>query len=562
MNEIHDSDVVVENRVVAGQYVLEALLAETSLATFFRARDRMTLEADGSESSLILAEVSPKIAGFPAFESTLQRVLEEFDRPDSPLSIAGAYRDTDTYWVIYNESAGKTITELMQERDGQQFSPQEAQAILFNIFRAARQFMSRGGFGFLEPGAVLCSRNNCKLLNAPIAVVLRILTGVTGSANAPFALQSPYISPEVARGVLPSSQDDTFSIASIAYQLLSGRQPFGDTDTLEAATTRLSPLPLAHLGGGWKSLQQGLSLQRGKRQASPYTLLQGFTGSLAGMEDLAEKHESRVTGKNGMLAKAAVMTGLGILISYGSYSLYQSAGTTSTTLAKLEQQSPVSAQYSEAPVVEPLVMPELALETPQSVPDVADSLSSNEPLAVATTVPEKQLPGSQEHDRVIEEAIIASVGTVSGKPAVSKSAQTASVEPEKVDIRREVPAAVAVAKRAEADKETLKRPEKTVSQSSATDSRKTADVSRKARRYAAISPVREQSRQVATVNNGGTGQISRPQPQAAIKRPAPNRVVAVSPGTFVVVGASGGSANRASKKVTQVGENTFIVAID
>lgn len=595
MNEVHGTEIPVENRLVAGQYVLEPLLAETSLATFFRARDQMTLEADGTESPLILAAIAPKLVEFPAFESTLQRVLEEFDRPDSPLSIAGAYRDKETCWLIYNESEGKTITELLEGRGEQHFSVQEAQPILFNIFRAARHFMSRGGFGFLEPGAVLCFRNNYKLLNAPLAVVLRVLSGVAGSVNEQLQLRSAYLSPEVARGILPSSQDDTFSIASIAYELLSGRKPFGDTTTLEAGTSGLSPMPLAQLGApGWKALQQGLSLQRSKRQASPYTLLQGFAGSTAGMEDLADKPAIKVTGKNGVLAKAAVLAGLSVLIGYGSYQLYQGTSVSPTVVA----QSEVASESSVPPVVsEPAKQAEQNVEQPLGTPEVA-LLKTPSPAASGSTFKDEQPviePVAEEGelartldtdtDNAIEKAIIASAEQpASDQQTVAESDETSNIVQEVANLETEKPesrgtpesiVATAAVKSEEIENTSEKHSSTKVASSVLSNEKKiTATVrSPAAPRHPAVprSPaapqrvaVSEPVRQAPPVRRPVQISPSPVQPPIARRAPAPapNRVVAVSPGTFVVVAPSSAKTSSAPKRVKQIGESTFVVAVD
>ena len=560
----HDMHGCRQRSVIAGQYILESVIAETALATFFRARDQMTLEADGSESELILASVSDNLVKYPAFESTLQRVLEEFDRPNSPLDIAGAYRDESGCWLIYNENGGKVVSDLLPPEAADQCLPvNQVRSILFNIFRAAKSFMSRGGYGFLEPGAILCEGNTYKLLNAPLAVVFRVLTGVSSAGKDEWLFDSPYISPEVARGMLPSSQDDTFSLAVIAYQLLSNKLPYTAASMAETVTTRQPLIPLTQLGAnGWKVLGQGLSLQRARRQASPYTLLQGFAGNVAGMDDLAEKPAA---GKSSVLGKAAVMAGLGILISYASYHVYQgTTGSNEQRIAQTESYDAESTAVDEAKLKETLaLLPQLHEALPSPVPPIAELAATVSPEPVKVDVVEESVSFPEEDktvadvqkesERLIENAILAEAETP----------QKASVKNNSVS---GAPLVQAVSAKPVGSKKTGGKTEHKPIQTTAhapvaikeknTGQMKSAASSGKKTMYASApmpppqaAPTRSRAPVLVTIQPSPP---QRPRPVVPVRQ-----VKQVSPNTFVVVGPT-----PQQKAVRQVGANTFIVASD
>ncbi|HRJ52442.1 MAG TPA: hypothetical protein PLE99_06730 [Candidatus Thiothrix moscowensis] len=539
MDEIHVSiDSTVENRVVAGQYVLESLIAETALATFFRARDRMTLEVDGTESRVILAAVVPTLVAYLGFENTLQRVLEEFDKPTSPLSVAGAYQDADTCWLIYNESAGHTISEIIRqhEHDGKTFSTTEAQAILFNIFRAAKHFISRDGYGFLEPGAILCTGNACKLLNAPLAVVLRVLTGVSTQQRVSLQLESAYISPEVANGLLPVVPDDTFSLAAIAYHLLGGRRPFADASSLQAEVQRLAPVPLAVLGGaGWKVVQQSLAFQRVKRQMLPYDLLQGIAGGVFDEDESPVEQLPKKAGKSGVLPRAMVMTGVGLLLSYGFYHVYQE--TNIETVARIETQQEVS--IVEKPVgVAALTLPVMPKEASgQAVSNVGAEKSLTVSVQQAADTPADQ-PRPMDNGEAVERALLSS--TDSSKKNEENTASEPSNQPTRIVQSRSEPA----------DKKEQKR-----------------EVAARQPPQPLPSPVTWQPVQPTPVVAyqppvpPAANVVAQTQVPAAVTYVSTRKVVPVNPTTFVVVG---GVAEKtpSPRKVAQVGANTFVVTVD
>ncbi len=539
MDKIHVSvDSTVENRVVAGQYVLESLIAETALATFFRARDRMTLEVDGTESRVILAAVVPTLVAYPGFENTLQRVLEEFDKPTSPLSVAGAYQDADTCWLIYNESAGHTISEIIRqhEHDGKTFSTTEAQAILFNIFRAAKHFISRDGYGFLEPGAILCTGNACKLLNAPLAVVLRVLTGVSTQQRVSLQLESAYISPEVANGLLPVVPDDTFSLAAIAYHLLGGRRPFADASSLQAEAQRLAPVPLAVLGGaGWKVVQQSLAFQRVKRQMLPYDLLQGIAGGVFDEDESPIEQLPKKAGKSGVLPRAMVMAGVALLLSYGFYHVYQE--TNIETVARIETQQEVSTV--EKPVgVAALTLPVMPKEASgQAVSNVGAEKSLTVPVQQAADTPADQ-PRPMDNGEAVERALLSS--TDSSKKNEENTASEPSNQPIRIVQSRSEPADKKEQKREVAVRQPTQSPPSPVT-------------------WQPVQPTPVVAYQPPVPPAANV--VAQTQVPAAVTYVSTRKVVPVNPTTFVVVG---GVAEKtpSSRKVAQVGANTFVVTVD
>lgn len=264
--------------LIADQYELQQLISETSLAKFFHARDLMSVETTSKETSLILAAVEPLLTTHPDFEQTLPRVLAEFTRPEAPVHIIDACQSSGVYWIVFQQSAGKMLNQYIQQHASKPLLPTETQPILVSILRAAKQISPHGGFGFLEPGAILYDGSHCQLLNAPLVILLHLLTSKTEAEQPSLTLQSPYISPEVAQGIPPTPQDDAFSIACIAYQLLQGSHPFSTLSSLAALAKNIQPAPLLHLKSESRtSLQRALALQRLFRIKSPYELVHALT---------------------------------------------------------------------------------------------------------------------------------------------------------------------------------------------------------------------------------------------------------------------------------------------
>lgn len=263
-------------RLLNDRYELQHLISETTLATFFEASDLR--DANNEEKHLIIAAAEPSLVACNGFTLLWERVLAEFTRPDSPLNIIDTCQSDGIYWIIFNQQRGEMLSEHLRHRVVTEHTLSVVQAQLLQLLRASKQIMPQGGFGFLEPGAIWRSHNQCQLLNAPLVIILHLLLKLENDRREPLALQSAYLSPEVARGIHPTAQDDTFSIGCITHHLLQGYPPFHPQNSLEAFQLNKQPPALASLKTETRnSLQRALSWQRYMRQPSPYELVHAFT---------------------------------------------------------------------------------------------------------------------------------------------------------------------------------------------------------------------------------------------------------------------------------------------
>jgi serine/threonine protein kinase len=94
----------------------------------------------------------------------------------------------------------------------------------------------------------------------------------------------PYYVEDAATGTpkAPDIADDVFGLASLAYELLSGRHPFNANSPLEAHRAGLKPAPIEHLTlRHWQALARGLAVERADRTPTVAEFLKefGITGT-------------------------------------------------------------------------------------------------------------------------------------------------------------------------------------------------------------------------------------------------------------------------------------------
>lgn len=362
--------------LIADQYEIRQLITETSLASFYYAYDLMDFEINNEKKHVILAAVAPWLTNHPDFISMFPQVLGRFSLADSPLKVIDACQSGGIYWIVFPTAKGEeTLADTITHTSASSLSPVETQHILHHVLRASKQIAPKGGFGFLEPGAIFHQDDSYRLLNAPLAIILRILLSSTDEEKKQLALQSAYLSPQIASGILPTPQDDTFSIACIAYHLLCGTHPFANANSLQALADHMNPTPLTHLKPELQeSLQRGLSLERHLRQSSPYELLHAFTEVPVAPEPSKPRYS--------WFPKTALAAGIAFATVMAGYYLH--TPQTQQTIA------PQPPEVAITPIVENEASPQ-----DHSSPMVAEShaTTSSEgdaPSAQTLPVPQKQ----------------------------------------------------------------------------------------------------------------------------------------------------------------------------
>jgi serine/threonine protein kinase len=327
-------------------------MAETALGKIYWACDQQQPQANAEDCNNVLVfTILPALAQNSVFEQALRQVLPAYqqDIPSQPHVIDNGKEADGTRWMVLKNIRGMLLTERLQELDDRGMPQDQALEILHGLSQAVGDHRPQGVFGFLEPGAVLADEHHgyC-LLGAPIATALRLAsTGIIATPDNRQTFHSSFISPEVALGDQPVSRDDTFSLACIAYNLLQGHPPFGQQTTLEAAVRNFAPPSISKLKPDtWAALQQGLSLKREQRQATPPALLTGLQTS----------HHPR------MLLPIAALS-LASVVAYASYYLFSSSDT-----------PPVSPQ--DVQLINPAQTPALETPTGMSNPSLVGETSA------------------------------------------------------------------------------------------------------------------------------------------------------------------------------------------
>ena len=263
---------LIENR-----FALRRKMSTTALADVYWADDLFTPTQGEQDHIVLLILVAPTISNIPGFSKAWSAIMS---RPAPPAlsypNILDWGNDGASYWFTCANTQGTLLSEYFNELDKRGLSPDQAFAITETVSHALNNVQA-GAFGYFEPGTTLKTDSGYVLLNAPLAKVMHSLLLQQTGVRSPLALHSAWLSPSVAVGDIPVTEDDSFAMASLYQTLMLLLPPYGQQSTLTAvargtpaaANPKLKP-------EAQQILSQALSLQRNQRPENPEALLKGL----------------------------------------------------------------------------------------------------------------------------------------------------------------------------------------------------------------------------------------------------------------------------------------------
>lgn len=264
--------------LIDNRFSLRRKIASTALVDVYWADDLYTPTQGEQDHIVLLVLVVPAITSIPGFATAWSAIMS---RPAPPAAsypnILDWGNERDNYWFSCANTKGTLLSEYFNEIDKHGLNPEQALHLTEAVSHALNNVQA-GAFGYFEPETTLRTDHGYILLNAPLVKVMHSLLLQQTGVRSPLALHSPWLSPSVAVGDIPVTEDDSFSMASL-YQMLLGLQlPYGQQSTLTALArgTPATTSPKLKVEAR-QLLSQALSLQRNQRPENPEALLKGLS---------------------------------------------------------------------------------------------------------------------------------------------------------------------------------------------------------------------------------------------------------------------------------------------
>jgi len=430
--------------VLKNRFVLHQCLADGSTSRLFRALDRHREAAGDPDPWVVLKVVTaPPSAGSAERDSRpLQALRREaaiargLEHPNLP-RVLGMDHDGPHTFVCMDWLEGESLAAILDSRGSRPMTRVQALHIVEGVGRALAHLHSqRITHADVKPGNILVTaQGDATLLDFGVALG-------PGASDLPSlrGYTPEYASPEVLAGDEPTSSDDLFSLACVAYRMLGGHRAFGAVTAREAAVDGTRPPRPEHLSPTqWRALDRALSFRRAERQPDVATFLaqlkgardesQAITDLSAAEPDLsltpAAEFATSLPGSRALLRPAAVLGVIAVVGVLGVVWLQQVPDTapasplpslpaepaqaevmTSDQLPEplaAETTAPVPADEAVSPPAAPLEQPAAAVAPPRNVmavplrataPAAPDAKSARPAELAGPPVPDPAADGS------------------------------------------------------------------------------------------------------------------------------------------------------------------------
>lgn len=272
--------------VLAERFVIEARLGSGGMGVVFRARDLRREEAQDRQPYVAVKTLNMDVLEREDSLKILQREARKAQSLAHP-NIVRVYdfdRDGGTLFLTMELLEGTQLEQTIQQNGLRGAPPSEVLPILRQV-ASALQFAHGEGIihSDLKPANIIVLPNGrVKVIDFGISRAMpnpNQLTRerTTFDVRALGALTPAYASPEMIEGLEPDPRDDVFALACIAYEMLTGRHPFGRTPASVARVGKFAPQPPPGLAPvQWRALQAGMHFERSERTASAEQLVAGL----------------------------------------------------------------------------------------------------------------------------------------------------------------------------------------------------------------------------------------------------------------------------------------------
>lgn len=266
------------------RFVLEATLKRGGMGTVFKALDKRRLEVDARTVYVAIKALNLELSLHPDALRALQHEAFQAQSLSHPniVNVFDFDRDGDIAFITMELLEGETLASLMK-RIKPEVLPRDKSMALISDMAAGLAYAHERGIlhaDFKPANVYVMKDGSAKVLDFGVARALDAGRGHGngGSEFDPGTLggKTPaYATKETLEGRDPDPRDDVYALACVAYQLLSGRHPFGDLSAKEAQEKEITPSRIKGLKRRqWRGLAGGLALERDHRTPSVTQLLE------------------------------------------------------------------------------------------------------------------------------------------------------------------------------------------------------------------------------------------------------------------------------------------------
>lgn len=256
--------------VLRKRYELLSIVGHGREGTVYKALDRHRSHLEESARFVAIKILKANHREHPETLAELEQEFHEARALSHP-NIARVFdldREDGFYYIVMDLLEGELLADVLRRLDGQPMQREYAFAMVADI-GAALAYAHRQGIvhGNLKPGNVMLTRSgDVRVLNFGFARNRLLELHSTSQPHDPPIPAPAYASIERLGGARPDRGGDVYSLACMAYELLSGRHPFAGRPAVSARAHGRRPERIPGLTRRqWRALRRALSWTREAR---------------------------------------------------------------------------------------------------------------------------------------------------------------------------------------------------------------------------------------------------------------------------------------------------------
>ena len=244
------SEVVVGTEVGVGtvlrdRFLIEEVVGEGGMGLVFRARDRRREEASDRNPYVAIKVLGAEFKSHPDALIALQREARRMQQLSHP-NIASVYdfdRDGPHVYLVMELLEGESLDRVLLRHANVGLPLEQARKVIESTGKALQHAHSRGlVHSDFKPANVFVTRGGeIKVIDFGIARIAKDTTQVGQAVQTVFdagrlgAFTNAYASPEqMLDAGEPDPKDDIYALGLVAFEVFSGKHPFGRKSAVEA----------------------------------------------------------------------------------------------------------------------------------------------------------------------------------------------------------------------------------------------------------------------------------------------------------------------------------------
>lgn len=297
--------------VLNDRFVLEECIGTGGMSSVYKALDRRKLEADDRSPYVAVKVLNVEFRAHPDSLIALQREAKKSQSLAHP-NIVRVYdfdRDGSTVYMTMEYLQGKPLAKVLRAPGFKGLPEKESMKILEGISRAL-VFAHENGIihaDFKPANVILTDEGKIKVIDFGIARAFQRpddtdMEATRFDAGSLGALTPTYASPEMLEHEEADPRDDVYALACIAYEMFTGRHPYGRMQATEARDGGLELERRQLTRRQWNALKLALDFDRNKRTRSVEKFL----------SDLCAEQSITLPAPVYMLGKVAATVAVGV----------------------------------------------------------------------------------------------------------------------------------------------------------------------------------------------------------------------------------------------------------